>query len=91
MNKENDNYRVLDENDRVDRLTEAWIMWAKTALELSDIIDTLYKQYKVLDDPEMMRQVIEMAYQAKQERLDPVAVKKMKDFIRENILIEKGE
>ena len=39
----------------------------------------------------MMRQVIEMAYQAKQERLDPVAVKKMKDFIRENILIEKGE
>lgn len=86
-----DEYRVLDENDRMDRLTEAWIMWAKTAIELSDIIDTLYKQYKVLDDPQLMRQVIEMAYQAKQDRLDPYAVKKMKNFIDTNIVIEKGE
>lgn len=86
-----DEYRVLDENDRMDRLTEAWIMWAKTAIELSDIIDTLYKQYKVLDDPQLMRQVIEMAYQAKQDRLDPYAVKKMRNFIDTNILIEKGE
>lgn len=86
-----DEYRVLDENDRMDRLTEAWIMWAKTAIELSDIIDTLYKQYKVLDDPQLMRQVIEMAYQAKQDRLDPYAVKKMKNFIDTNILIEKEE
>ena len=81
---EDKEYRTLDENDTMDRLTEAWIMWAKTALELSDIIDTLYKQYKVLDDPQMMRQIIEMAYKAKQDRLDPVAVVKMREFIEEN-------
>ncbi len=88
---EDKEYRTLDENDTMDRLTEAWIMWAKTALELSDIIDTLYKQYKVLDDPQMMRQIIEMAYKAKQDRLDPVAVVKMREFIEENILVIKEE
>jgi len=87
----NEEYRTLDDNNRMDRLTEAWIMWAKTAIELSDIIDTLYKQYKVLDDPVMMRQIIEMAYQAKKDRLDPESVKKMREFIDTNILIEKKE
>lgn len=88
---DNNEYRTLDENDRMDRLTEAWIMWAKTALELSDIIDTLYKQYKVLDDPQLLRQVIEMAYKAKQERVDPQAFKQMREFIDTFILIEKRE
>lgn len=85
--KENE-FRTLDNNNYTDRLMEAWIMWAKTAIELSDIIDTLYKQYKVLDDPKMMKQMIEMAYQAKKDRVDNESINNMKDFIKNNILIE---
>ena len=73
----------------MDRLTEAWIMWGKAAVEMYDIIFTLHKQIQVLDDPAMMKQVVEMAFAAANERADVESVNKMKEFISENILIEE--
>lgn len=92
MKKGNDNeYRIINDENEVDRLFEAWIMWAKTALELSDIIDTLYKQYQTLDDPQLMKQIIEMAYKAKNDRIDHKSINEMRSFIKNNILIEMPE
>lgn len=86
----NNEFRDLNYESQADRFMEAWIMWAKTALDLSDIIDTLYKQSMNLNDSKQMKQVILNAYKEKKQVVTNESIQAMKKFISQNILIDKG-
>ena len=88
---ENNEYRTLDENNQNDKLMEAYIMWGKATVDLYDIIKTMYKQVMKLDDVDMVKQVIEMAYAATLDRADDESIEKMRNFIKDNILISENE
>ena len=88
---ENNEYRTLDNNNQNDKLIEAYIMWGKATVDLYDIIKTMYKQVMKLDEVDMIKQVIEMAYAATLDRADDESIEKMRKFIKDNILIPENE
>ena len=89
---ENNEYRTLDENNQMDKLMEAYIMWGKATVDIYDIIKTMYRQVMGLDDVNMVKQVVEMAYAAALDRADDESIENMRKFIKDNIILpENGE
>lgn len=88
---ENNEYRTLDENNQMDKLMEAYIMWGKATVDIYDIIKTMYRQVMGLDDVNMVKQVVEMAYAAALDRADDESIEKMRKFIKDNIVLPENE
>lgn len=53
------------EDDKTQQYKAAYISWAITSIELSNIIETLYKQSQQVDDISMMKQIIAAAHKGK--------------------------
>lgn len=53
------------EDDKAQQYKAAYISWAITSIELSNIIETLYKQSQQVDDISMMKQIIAAAHKGK--------------------------
>lgn len=88
---ENNEYRTLDENNQMDKLMEAYIMWGKATVDIYDIIKTMYRQVMGLDDVNMVKQVVEMAYAAALDRADDESIENMRKFIKDNIILPENE
>lgn len=83
-------YRNLNETGDENYL-EAYIIWAKTALELNNIIDVLYKQTRVTNNGEMLKQMVEKAYESKNLMLDPEIANAMNRYFKEQLKMGKDE
>lgn len=53
------------DDDKTQQYKAAYISWAITSIELSNIIETLYKQSQQVDDIGMMKQIIAAAHEGK--------------------------
>ena len=82
-----DEYRTLNGND--DKYLQAYIIWAKTSIELNNILEVLYQQSKHIDDPQLLKQVIETAYKSKQKVLDNETANKVAKYFNDKLKIEE--
>ena len=82
-------YRTLNENNSDDKYLEAYIVWAKTSIELNNILVMLYQQSKHVDDPQLLKQIIETAYKSKEKVLDNETAYKVTKYFNDKVKIEE--
>lgn len=82
-------YRTLNENNNDDKYLEAYIVWAKTSIELNNILVMLYQQSKHVDDPQLLKQIIETAYKSKEKVLDNETAYKVTKYFNDKVKIEE--
>lgn len=81
-------YRNVNENGDETYL-EAYILWAKTSLDLNNTIDILLQQSKKVNDINILKQMIQKAYEAKNTILDPKVAAEMNRYFKENLKLNE--
>lgn len=81
-------YRNVNENGDETYL-EAYILWAKTSLDLNNTIDILLQQSKKVNDINILKQMIQKAYEAKNTILDPKVATEMNRYFKENLKLNE--
>lgn len=81
-------YRNVNENGD-EKYLEAYILWARTSLDLNNTIDILYQQSQKINDINILKQMVQKAYEAKNTVLDPKVASQMNAYFKDMLKVEK--
>ena len=81
-------YRNVNENGD-EKYLEAYILWARTSLDLNNTIDILYQQSQKINDINILKQMVQKAYEAKNTILDTKVASQMNAYFKDMLKVER--